>query len=164
MSKPIRLVGEIPEDDPRVQAAMAAVENDNGSEADAAEALIPAFVGFERYGLKLRPQSLMQSALVARIQALGELDALYQPWILLFLLAADLKLVYSSIDKAKKAGPDAIAQLMADIHQWFNDSGIPTETTQEVIDAAAESFQLAARLAPKVNDDGGLKKNPDLGS
>lgn len=148
MEKPneLGIIGEIP-DDPRVEKALADVAE--GAEKVTAENIVPrpGPAGLEKYGLKFRPQNLMQMALMSKMTGAGAVAAGDLPWVWLFACCAPLEMVYEVAEDGRKRGP---AVLMARVHEWYNSTGIPPETTQQILDDHAESFRLAEALGRKM--------------
>lgn len=156
------LVGADPED-PRVAEAIARYER--GQEGEELQAVTANPAPLEKYGVKLRTPSLMQSAMLARIANKGTLAAEFQPFIWLFTLGAPLEAVYGALYRMDREG-GGVHTLMAAAQEWFEASGIPSDVTQDIVDAVAQTFLLAEKLMPKGGNadyDGKLKKNERTG-
>jgi hypothetical protein len=137
---------------------------------------MPEPTGFEKYGIKLRKNALNNGVLISSLMPLGPFDGPDQALIMVWALAAPLAAIYGAKYRALKLHKegkqeDATAALMCAVHEWYDSAGIPQDATQEVLDAAGETFAMASRLMPKVTEaapeaGGGLtiKKNGDLGS
>jgi hypothetical protein len=144
----LHVVGGIP-NDPEIRQAIADYETSDHSAA--AKALTsPMPHGFERWGIKLRTPGLMHSAMITRVMAGREVPTTYQPFIYIFTLGADLEKVYAALDLLDKKG---MPSFMALIHGWWEACGIPQGVTQDVLDAVAETFELANKLAPQAPQD-----------
>lgn len=105
--------------------------------------------GLEKYGLTLRPMGLMPSAMITRIvlrRKPKEIPMEYQPFIWIFILCADLQLVYDTLDVMDE---DGFSKFMAIVDEWFRTTGIPQEVTTELMEAVGETFELCNKMLPK---------------
>lgn len=167
MNDVLHVIGEVP-DDPRVKQA---IENYEKGPQDAITKAVTQSppLGLARYGITLRKPSLMQSAMITRVMGCSKaVPVAYQPFIYIFTLGAPLEKVYQALDLLDDKG---LSGFMTAIHTWFDESGIPTDVTQEVLNAVAETFEIANKLMPPTPEPEGdgqvpteIKKNPSLGS
>lgn len=163
MSDNLKLIGDLP-DDPRISEALQKLEA--SGDCGMTEAVTqPPVRGLEKYGIKLRPAGLMQSAMLARImKKKGDVASEFQPFIYIFTLAAPIAKVWESLDILDKYG---FAGFMANVHEWFDGSGIPVEVSSEVVKAITETFEISSKLIPSTNQEAGeneIKKNALLGT
>jgi len=155
MSGTARIIGVPPEvmEDPRVADAVSEVEH--GKELAAARAITAEPLrGIEKYGVKLRPLSLVTTGpLMARIMTFKPpVPDEYQLPVLLFLLGAPLPEVFAAMDSGSK-GPDGCYRFLERCFAWCSESGIPNEVGEEVATAVAETFAIAAKLTPAMGGD-----------
>lgn len=158
-------------DNPEVSQAIENFENQGHKEQ--IEAITTEVTGpsLEKYGITLRKPSLMFMAQLARIMGTKDpLPSEMQPFIWIWALAVPLKKVYEGLALLDKEG---IPAFCAEVHQWWDNSGIPHEVTAELMESVVGTFRLAERMMPKTDEsveaiagDGPIqiKKNPPPGS
>ena len=156
--------------DPRVQSAIARADG-NEAESPLAEIVTATPPDLSKYGIALRPVSLMQKTMLVRMLGSLKKHALtkihetgmtvdipdeYQPFLWTYTLAAPLTDVFKMLDTLDREG---IAPVMSIVYQWFGSLNVPVDAENDILEAMANSLELALKaLRRSPNDDVDEKK------
>jgi hypothetical protein len=145
----LHIVGGSVTDDPAIKAKIAAYEN-KGQEAIAEALTNDPSERLKVHGITLRKPNLKQAAILWRLMKKFEdgtggydMAADDQLFIWIFTLVAPLEKVFFVTNRVEKESKE---WLQARIHEWWEEAGISTAATKDLMETVIETFQLTEKM------------------